>query len=99
MSLSVTFHRAAHEEFIEAAAWYEAQHANLGIEFIDEIERCVVLAAEQPQIYAVVYKGVRHVTARRFPYSVYFRAEAVRLVVLSVFHGSRDPAAWKRRAQ
>ena len=98
MSLPVRFSVAARAEFIEAAAWYEAQRANLGVEFISEIDRCVVLAAEQPKCCAVIYKDVRRVTARRFPYSVYFRTEAHRVVVLAVFHGSRDPIIWKRRA-
>lgn len=52
----------------------------------------------QPQLYAVVHKGMRRVTAERFPYSVYFRAETRRVVVLAVFHGSRDPAIWQHRA-
>lgn len=39
MTLPVTFHRAANAEFIEAAAWYEAQRPGLGPEF----ERCDAL--------------------------------------------------------
>lgn len=97
MSLAVTFHRAAREEFMEAAAWYEAQRTSLGVEFIHEIEHCVARASEHPYAYAVLYKGIRGVTARRFPYSIYFRAEPARIVVLSVFHSSRDPMIWKRR--
>lgn len=97
MTLLVTFRRAARAEFIEAAAWYEAQRPNLGVEFVTEIERCVALAAEQPQLYAVVHKGLRRVTTERFPYGVYFRVDAQRVVVLAVFHGSRDPAIWQRR--
>jgi len=46
--LPVTFRRAASAEFIEAAAWYEAQCLNLGVDFIAEIELCVALVAEQP---------------------------------------------------
>jgi len=98
MTLPVTFRRAAHAEFIEAAAWYESQRPNLGVEFISEIDRCVALVAEQPQIYVVVYKGIRRITAKRFPYNVYFRVESQRIVVLAVFHGSRDPTIWQRRA-
>lgn len=97
MSLQVTFRRAARAEFIEAAAWYEAQRPNLGAEFIAEIERCVALAAEHPELYAVVKKDVRRIAARRFPYGIYFRAEARRIVILAVFHSRRDPAIWKGR--
>ena len=95
MTLPVTFRRAARAEFIEATAWYEAQCLNLGVEFIAEIQRCVALIAEQPKLYAVVYKGIRRITAKRFPYSVYFRAETQRIVILAVFNGSRDPKSGK----
>ena len=98
MTLPVAFHRAARAEFIEAAAWYEAKRQDLGVAFIAEIDRCVALAAEQPQLHAVLHKDVRRVTAEHFPYSVYFRAEAERIVVLAVFHGRRDPAIWRHRA-
>lgn len=97
MILAVLFRRAAKAEFIEAAARYESQRNNLGIEFIAEIERCVALAAEQPQQFPVVYKATRRVVARRFPYCIYFRVEPARIVVLSVFQGRRNPAIWQKR--
>ena len=97
MSLLVSFRHSARAEFIEAAAWYESERQNLGIEFIAEIERCVAAAAERPMTYSAIYKDVRRIIARRFPFSVYFRAEAHRIVILAVFHGSRDPAIWQHR--
>src|SRR5450631_1103123 len=61
MSLSVTFRHAARAKFIEAAAWYESQTPDLGVEFIAEIERCAAAAAERPMTYSAVYKDVRRV--------------------------------------
>ena len=98
MSLPVTFHRAASAEFIEASAWYETKRVGLALEFMTEIDRCVSLASEQPLQFAVVREDIRRVVAYRFPYSIYFRAEKHCIVVLAVFHGSRDPAIWKSRA-
>ena len=97
MSLSVSFRHSARAEFIEVAAWYESERQNLGVEFIAETERCVATAAERPMTHTAVYKDVRRVVAKRFPFSVYFRAEAQRIVVLAVFHGSRDPSIWRHR--
>ena len=97
MSLHVYFHRAASAEFIEASAWYETKRVGLALEFMAEIDRCVSLASEHPLQYAVVREDVRRIVANRFPYSVYFRAEQHRIVVLAVFHGSRDPAIWQVR--
>ncbi len=98
MSLAITFHRAASAEFIEASVWYESKRLGLALEFMAEIDRCVSLAAEHPLQFAVVREDVRRVVANRFPYSVYFRTEQHRIVVLAVFHGSRDPAIWRDRA-
>ena len=62
--------------------------SNPRVGFIAEIERCVTAAAERSMTYPAVYKNVRRVIAKRFPFSVYFRAEAHRIVVLA-----RDLAA------
>ena len=49
------------------------------------------LASKRHLQFAIVCEDIRRVVANRFPYSVYFRAEKHRIVVLVVFHGSRDP--------
>jgi plasmid stabilization system protein ParE len=98
MSLPIIFHRAASAEFIEASAWYEGKRLGLGLEFIAEIDSCVLLASKSPLQFAVVREDIRRVVANRFPYSVYFRAEPHRIVVLAVFHGNRNPAIWQARA-
>jgi toxin ParE1/3/4 len=97
MNLPIAFHRAAQAEFVEAAAWYDSKRSGLGMDFIAEIDRCVGLASVQPRKYALVRGDIRRVVANRFPYSVYFRAEQSRIVVLAVFHSSRDPAVWVDR--
>jgi len=98
MSLPITFYRAASAEFIETIALYEGKRLGLGLEFIAEIDRCVLLASKNPLQFAVVREDIRRVVANRFPYSVYFRAEKHRIVVLAVFHGNRNPTIWQARA-
>lgn len=98
MSLPISFHRAATAEFIEASAWYEERQLGLAAKFMAEIERCVSLASEHPFQYAIVHKDIRCIVANRFPYSVYFRVEKSRIVVLAVFHSRRDPATWQARS-
>jgi hypothetical protein len=58
MSLSVTFRHAARAELIEAAAWYEGQRPDLGVDFIAEIERCVDAASGRPTTYPAITKDV-----------------------------------------
>ena len=92
MSLPIALHRAASAEFIEASAWYEGKRLGLGLEFITEIDSCISRASENPLQFAVVREDIRRVVAYRFPYSIYFRAEIHRIIVLAIFHGNRDPA-------
>ena len=98
MTLPIAFHRAASAEFIEATSWYDSKRLGLGLEFIAEIDRCISLASINPLQFAIVKEGIRRVVANRFPYSVYFCDDKSRIVVLAVFHGSRDPAIWQSRA-
>jgi plasmid stabilization system protein ParE len=98
MRLDIKFHRAANNEFIEASTWYEEKRAGLGAEFIAEIECCLTVMADYPTRYAVVYKEVRQIAVNKFPYGLYFRVEAKRIVVLAVFHSRRNPSIWQTRA-
>ena len=98
MNLRVVFHAAARREFDKAAIWYNEQRQGLGEEFLQEIDDLVSRAAAHPERYPIVAGNVRKAVARRFPYSVFFRARADTLVVLAVFHGRRDPEIWRRRS-
>jgi len=97
MTLRVVFRRAARREFDDAADRYDEQRPGLGEEFIFEIDQAVVKAADSPERYSIVFGDIRRTVARRFPYSVYFRVRRDSMVVLSVFHGRRNPAVWQRR--
>ncbi len=98
MTLRVVFRRAARREFDEAALWYDERRAGLGAEFVAEIDRAIELAAQTPLRFPIEHSDTRCARARRFPYSVFFRAEPRRLVVLAVFHARRDQAVWQSRA-
>jgi plasmid stabilization system protein ParE len=98
MIRAVVLRRAARREFDDAALWYEERRVGLGAEFVAEIERALGLVAENPARFPIMHRDIRCVRARRFPYSVFFRVEATRVVVLAVFHARRDPIIWRGRA-
>ncbi len=98
MTLRVVFRRAARAEFDAAALWYEDRQAGLGAQFVSEINRVVELVANHPERFPARHLEIRCAQARRFPYSVFFRPEANRVVVLAVFHARRNPAVWQARA-
>jgi hypothetical protein len=54
--------------------------------------------AGNPKLHATVYADVRKAGVKRFPYVVLYREEPAEVVVISVFHTSRDPGIWQSRA-
>ena len=97
MSLPIILRPQARREFDEAADWYEQRRAGLGARFIAAVGRVFDQAAANPQRYPEVFGTVREGVVQRFPYCVYYRGEVSRIVVLAVFHASRDPAIWQSR--
>ncbi len=100
MSREVVFRRAAHAELKEAKAWYEEQREGLGIEFALNVEEAIERISKNPELYAIVREDVRQALVRRFPYIIYYRYEndtKERVVILAVFHASRDPKNWISR--
>lgn len=98
MSLPVVLRREARAEFDEAADRYEQDREGLGEEFIDEVEAVFRRIGAMPEMHRVVSDGIRRAGLRRFPYSVLYRVEPAQVVVLAVFHASRDPGVWRSRA-
>ena len=98
MTLQVVFRSAARAEFDFAALRYDTQRAGLGAQFIAEIDAAVRLAATHPERFPRKHGDILRVPVHRFPYSVFYRVESERIVVLAVFHGRRDPRIWQARA-
>ncbi len=51
-----------------------------------------------PELHPELENGVRRCLVRRFPYAIYYKVEAARIVVIAVIHTSRDSSRWQDRA-
>jgi hypothetical protein len=49
MTFPVVFRGAARHEFQEAARWYEARHAGLGLQYVAEVDRAVHRGRSPPE--------------------------------------------------
>lgn len=87
----------AADEFNEAYHWYEERRGGLGANFQLCVEEAFERIQRDPESYPVVHQEVRQLLIRRFPYSVLYEVETDRIVVIAVFHGSRDPGQWQSR--
>ena len=83
---------------LEAArAWYDRRSIELGNQFIDDVLHSIRLMRERPMSFPEVEAGVRAMRCDRFPYRIYFIAEADRVVLQAIYHTSRDARRWSDR--
>jgi plasmid stabilization system protein ParE len=98
MKRRIVLRRTAEREYDNSIAWYESERVGLGQEFRQIIEEQLQLIAEDPNRFPIVKGEVRRaVVLRRFPFVIHFLAEKHRIVILSVFHTSRQPEQVKNR--
>ena len=87
VAFPVIFTPRARAELIDAHDWYENEAPGLGRRFRAAVEVVIEYMSANPRQFPVIHKNVRRVI------------EADRtLTVIACFHGSRDPAHWKKRA-
>lgn len=95
MTRRVIIRPAAEAELREAFQWYEQQQSGLGLGFLRCVDACIAKAGRNPRTHAKVHGNIRRALVRRFPYGVFYVEKEDTLVVIAVFHGSRDPKQWR----
>jgi plasmid stabilization system protein ParE len=98
MSTPVILRRLAQAEFDDAADWYEARRVGWGAAFTLAVRQVLAAIGVQPDAHPEVHGDVREALVPGYPYAVYYRPESGQVTVLAVFHTSRDPAEWQKRA-
>lgn len=92
----------AEEEIAQAQDWYEQQRVGLGAEFWSEVEAAIQsLATPGPECRPALgidpKRGIRRKLLTRFPHAVVFVETETHVRIISVMHGHRRPAYWRRR--
>ncbi len=98
MAAAFRLQSGAEGDLADALLWYEDQAAGLGVEFFRAVEARFAAIQRNPELYPVVYRGVRRALVRRFPYSIYYRVESGSITVLACLHSRSHPRHWESRA-
>jgi plasmid stabilization system protein ParE len=98
LTLTIRISAEADAEMAEAARWYEAHRAGLGVELLDAVDAAVAQVAELPRmgspVPGVSDPAVRRRPVRRFPYHVVYVELPDRLQILAIAHDRRRPGYW-----
>jgi plasmid stabilization system protein ParE len=88
---------SARADIVDALTWYEANAAEIVPQLINALRTVLLRIAENPQQFSPSAYGTRRALLRRFPYLVIFRETEQEVVVVALFHTSRNPRALRRR--
>jgi plasmid stabilization system protein ParE len=94
--LTVIYRPASEFELQEAYNWYEERESGLGREFMRCVDAGIQLIRRHPEIFPIAHKNIRQAVIRRFPYSIFYVRAGEAIIILSVFHASRQPKRWDR---
>ena len=92
MALPVVYRRKVGRDLAGAYGWYEEQRAGLGEEFLAAVDTSFNAIQEYPEIFSRVHGEVRRAVVSRFPYAVFYRVEARRVVCLRFFIWAVTPS-------
>lgn len=89
-------------EIDATVAWYDAQRAGVGLEFLAEVRRAMTELRAAPGVStpdrsAPADAQVRRRRVRRFPYAIVFAETPNEYVVIAVMHLRRRPGYWRSR--
>lgn len=97
MKFTVVVRPEAELDLIQAIRWYEKQSLGLGSNFMLAVDAAISSLQRNSELHHKVFKSVRRILLRRFPYGIYYIAHQERITVLAIFHAKRNPALLKKR--
>jgi len=87
----------AEQDITETFEWYEQQRKGLGDDFLLRVESAFDFLIQDPFSFAPIYKDIRRILLRRFPYGIFYMVSRGSIIVLAVIHAKRHPLSWKSR--
>ena len=99
MTFRVVIEEEAEREFAEAVDFYDEREPGIGQKFAHDVRDVFKTVSEDPERFPCYGRLTRKAKVLDWPYSVYFaiKAETSELVIITVWHGARDPAELRRR--
>ena len=97
MARELEYLSEALEEAEAAARWYAKRSPTAAAGFSDEIVAAESAIAQLPKAWPRFDHGTRRYLLRRYPFSIIYRVEVDRVLIVAVAHGHRRPGYWKMR--
>jgi plasmid stabilization system protein ParE len=95
--MRVRFLDVAQQELDDAVGWYNGREKDLGLLFLDEIDRTVRRILTFPLASTEIDDGIRRGLVARFPYAIIYGIDGELIIVIAIAHLHRRPHYWADR--
>ena len=96
MNYRLIIRKRAEIQIEEVYDWYENKRRYLGNDFLLSIENSLKTIEQDPLAFQLKYKNIRAIYTQHFPYGIFYFINKNDIVVVAVFHLSRNPSLWKK---
>jgi len=97
MSRKLIVRPEAEGEAFEAALWYEERSPRSGANFTKAFRSALSKVVENPLQYLTIDEDMRRAPVGNYPHGLLYAVSDDEIIILSCFHGRRDPAIWRKR--
>ena len=97
MAYDVIIPEEAERDAYEAILWYEEQQPGLGNRFYLCLPEKLEKLKDNPQYYFNIHEEYRRIVIDPFPFSIIYKIADSTVLVLAVFHQTRNPAELLKR--
>jgi len=85
------------DEAEAAVRWYAERSVTAAAAFSSELDAAESAIARLPEAWPPFDHGTRRYLLQRFPFSVVYRVEHRRILIVAVAHARRRPGYWQAR--
>lgn len=87
----------AREEFEQAYEYYKDKRPGLGGDFAEDVYNAIQDIQAMPNGYVGLseWHGARRKVMKKFPYHIFYLAEAEKITILSIWPQAANPEGWQ----
>jgi plasmid stabilization system protein ParE len=97
MTLKLVVEPSVEADIAAARVWLQERSPTAAIRFARAVRNSLLLIAQNPHQYQVVFGRYRRAMVRPFPYGLIYTVTKTEIIVIACMHGRRDPGTWQDR--
>lgn len=90
MAFKVELLEPAHADLDYAVCWYEKKKRELAERFSSEVDKSIQKIIENPSHFGFFKDDYRRILLPTFPYKIVFKVENNVVIIIAIFHTSRN---------